>query len=79
MDIERQQEIVKINNLFFLKCFYICDISWDMTLNCRPAVRLKKLRFLLFAFTVFFLFFFLNIEHLVEENHRGKDTSISKK
>lgn len=77
MDTERQQEIVKINNLFFLKCFYICDISWDMTLNCRPAAGLKKLGFLLFAFTVFF--FFLNIEHLVEENHRGKDTSISKK
>ena len=40
MDIERQQKIVKINNLYFLKCFYIYDISWGMTLNYRPAIGL---------------------------------------
>ena len=41
---EVRQEIVKINNLYFLKCFHIYDISWDMTLNCRPTVGLKKTR-----------------------------------
>lgn len=78
MDIERQQKIVKINNLYFLKCFYIYNISWGMTLNYRSAIGLLKKKTQIFVIC-FHCFVFLNVEHFVEENRRGKDTSISKR